>query len=75
MWTMFVKSKCPNCQKEYNYEEVVACVLPLDSWRDWMFDYNKICECGTTFNMKENKTNKVTLDDFLKSNKSKKETK
>jgi hypothetical protein len=62
MWSYKIESKCPNCGKEYFYDEIVSCSLLINIEE---FDYNKNCECGTNFDMSENRINDNSIGFFI----------
>jgi len=70
--TMITKSKCPNCEKEYQYNEVTSCIIygnDMDIFLESLFDaYIKICDCGTEFNMSKNRIKSENMIfDFISS--------
>jgi hypothetical protein len=66
--TMLTRSKCPNCDEEYSYQEVTSCTVygnSMDGFLKSLFDaYWKECSCGLKFDMSEHqmKTDKVVVN-------------
>jgi hypothetical protein len=55
MTTMFpFKSKCPKCEKIYDYLEVVSCFIMDEYDVEYvksLMNYQKECDCGEVFDM------------------------
>ena len=70
MTTAFpMKSKCPNCGKEYDYLEVLSHTIYGDFTDECLLSllesYNKTCDCGTKFNMSEENHKNKDLNNII----------
>jgi hypothetical protein len=54
------KSKCPKCEKVYDYLEVVSCFIMDEHDIEYvksLMNYQKECDCGEVFDMSKFKIN------------------